>query len=321
MGVKIGKQSDRDTFEVKLLRKKFGLKQDLRIFFTYASPINSGYTQSREINILDKLAKDLDGKNCIIMGDLNGRTKKGDDFVRDIGDKYSPINTGHYEKDSYLSRSNCDTHQIDTQGRKILDFCKFSSFRILNGRTRGDMEGKFTRFPRKFNENPSVIDYTLCGSDFLSEIHSFKVSPFTGLSDHCCISVNIHTHKPLKETEVADDECNDEAPINRPTFCYTFDWDKKEEFEQNLSRENIDSLLSSLKYCDVNRENIDKYVGDLNGVLLDAVQQTFPMKKSLNRKSKNNKKPKNEGWFNKECTLRRKVFRRYSPVILAFDPE
>ena len=34
-GVKIGKHFDLDTFEIKLLRKNFGLKQDLRIFFTY----------------------------------------------------------------------------------------------------------------------------------------------------------------------------------------------------------------------------------------------------------------------------------------------
>ena len=81
-----------------------------------------------------------------------------------------------------------DIHQIDSQDRKIFDLCEASSFRILNERTRGDFEGILKRFPRRFNENPSVMDHTLCSTDLLSEIYSFTASPFASLSHHCCIS-------------------------------------------------------------------------------------------------------------------------------------
>ena len=44
------------------------------------------------------------------------------------------------------------------------------------------------------------------------------------------------------------------------------------------------------------------------------MQKTFHMKKVIDTKSKNNKKPKYNGWFNKECIIRRKVFRKYSKL-------
>ena len=86
--------------------------------------------------ILDKNDK------SIIMGDLNGSTKTADDFVRDSLDKHSPINNLFYVKDQVLNRTNMDNTSIDGQGKMILEFCKSSSYRILNGRTHGTKWGK-----------------------------------------------------------------------------------------------------------------------------------------------------------------------------------
>ena len=49
--------------------------------------------------------------------------------------------------------------------------------------------------------------------------------------------------------------------------------------------------------------------------MIAAAQKTFPTKKLFHRKSKNNKKTKTKGWFNKECMARRKIFRKYSKLI------
>ena len=101
-GVKIGHNFDVDTLEVKLLKNFFGLNKDIKFLFTYASPINSSYTKSRNMNILEKIeVYYIDGEdNTIIMGDLNGKTKQGEDFVRDSLDRHSPINTAFYDKDN-----------------------------------------------------------------------------------------------------------------------------------------------------------------------------------------------------------------------------
>ena len=74
--ITIHKDFDQDTLEVRLKKKSFNLKQDKRIIFAYASPFNSSYTKSREMNILEKLeTKDACCRDTLLMRDLNGRTK------------------------------------------------------------------------------------------------------------------------------------------------------------------------------------------------------------------------------------------------------
>ena len=150
-GVKIGKHFDEDALEVTLSKNFFGLSKDYNFLFTYASPINSPYTKSRNENILDKIESKYicDGDNVLIMGDLNGRTNVNEDFVRDNADDHSPINMTMYNKDPIysfsLTRQNVDTTNADEQGKYILNLCKSSGMRILNGRTPGDHRGNFTR--------------------------------------------------------------------------------------------------------------------------------------------------------------------------------
>ena len=148
-------------------------------------------------------------------------------------------------------------------------------FRILNGRIRGDMQGRITRYPRNYKENASVIDYSLCSTDLLSEIHSFTVLPFTGLSDHCCISVNIKTKQNFVENNLTTNQDN-ETMIHTQTFKYAFGQDKTHLYEQNLSNdENIDRLLISLRQEEVSVEDINKSVGYLNDILTAAANVSY----------------------------------------------
>ena len=152
------------------------------------------------------------------MGDLNGRTNIVNDFVVDESDKHSPINNPIYRKDIPLSRNNQDLKPVDQQGKIIIEFCKSASYTILNGRTQGDMSGKYTRYPKKMGEMPSVIDYSICGSNVIDQVHSFSVLPFTGMSDHCCISTCVRVNI-ADEMDVEDDNEN-VHPIN---VKYTYD--------------------------------------------------------------------------------------------------
>ena len=123
-GIIIGNKSDQDALELILKKTFFGLREDVKILYTYASPINSCYTKSRPVNIFDKLETIFldSNQNHVVMGDLNGKTKGEDDFVRDNFDKHSPINTSYYEKGLHMHamRSNRDTHPVDEQGTEIL---------------------------------------------------------------------------------------------------------------------------------------------------------------------------------------------------------
>ena len=174
-GIKINHNFDVDSLLVTLETTFFGIERDINILFTYASPITSGYTKAGPENILEKIeTKIVDGRNTyLIIGDLNGRTKTDEDFVRDTSDKHSPINVPYYSKDTEIARCNQDTHATNEQGKLILDLCKSNSLRILNGRLNGDTSGKFTRYPKRTNENPSTIDYALCGEALLPQFSPF----------------------------------------------------------------------------------------------------------------------------------------------------
>ena len=89
-GIKIRHNFDQDALEATFLKNFFGLKKDVKYLFTYASPINSPYAISRTVNILDKIETQYIDEHYhgIIMGDLNGKTKTGEDFVKDNTDKH-----------------------------------------------------------------------------------------------------------------------------------------------------------------------------------------------------------------------------------------
>ena len=115
-GIEILKNDDKDLFEMILLKDSFHLSQNVKLCFVYASPFNSLYTKGRTENVLDLIErKNLDSvdENCIILGDLIGRTKLGENFVRDKKDKHSPINNMIYNKDEQMHRENMDNAPID----------------------------------------------------------------------------------------------------------------------------------------------------------------------------------------------------------------
>ena len=309
-GVKIQRDFDVDALEITLDKNYFGLDRSMNIIFTYASPINSCYTTARPENILDKIGTKLvDGRNtCLVMGDLNGRTKTEEDFVRDSSDEHSPINIPFYTKDNEMERKNQDLHTIDNQGKLILDLCKTNSLRILNGRINGDTNGKFTRYPKRCNEKPSVIDYALCGEALIPQIFSFSVLPFTELSDHCCISTNIKINAP--QTSVTPEVPKIKVHPNNVKLGY--DKGKKHVFQANiLLSDKLDPLLSTLNKPVKTESDLHTCIRHLNEVILDAAKRSFRGKNMASSKPRG-RKQKTKAWFNKECAKLRKNLRRHS---------
>ena len=77
-----------------------------------------------------------------------------------------------YVSDIPLAIKNIDVKEHDTHGKQLLDLCKGSGFRILNGRKVGDLQGNYT--VSVIGAPPSVIDYMLCNSEFFSSVNYFK---------------------------------------------------------------------------------------------------------------------------------------------------
>ena len=123
----------------------------------------------------------------------------------------------------------------------VLDICKANSLRILNGRTKGDEFGTSTRYPKRKNENPSVIDYTLCGEALMPSVHSFSVLPFTELSDRCCISLFIRVNQCVNREDIEDTV---KVKVNPNPPKLKFDSDRVHIFQANVQ---LNGKLEPLK--------------------------------------------------------------------------
>ena len=112
------------------------------------------------------------------------------DYVTDDRDSHTPIkDSALYIHDSQVDRQNQDPHPVDAQGKKLLDLCKSSRLRILNGRTMGDRSGKLTRFPDACRESPSTLDYMLSDCEIRPKIKFLTILPNLGISDCMCLLI------------------------------------------------------------------------------------------------------------------------------------
>jgi hypothetical protein len=181
------------------------------------------------------------------------------------------------------------------QGKKILELCKYSSYRILNGRIKGDKTGKFTRYPRNLQDVPSVIDYALCGATLMTRIHSFSVLPFTGLSDHCCISVCIRTSYCDKENELETTHIasTTECKIHEANTIYSYNPSGRDNFIQNILCDSGLTKLTNAPIDKVTADHIDNNVTLLNNILLSAAKKSFPIKR-IHTKTKGKKREKRD---------------------------
>ena len=170
------------------------MEEDIFVGALYISPKNSTYTTRQDESIYSILYDDIakfsrEGK-IMLMGDFNSRTGRAEDYI--INDKvdFMPDYTKlFYQGDMHLpSRNNMD-REVRNYGKQLLELCVTTGIRMLNGRTLGDLTGRYTC--HHYNGS-GVVDYCSIHESCLQMIRYFKVHDFNGTkSDHCPISVNI----------------------------------------------------------------------------------------------------------------------------------
>ncbi|CAG2201377.1 unnamed protein product [Mytilus edulis] len=83
----------------------------------------------------------------MVQGDFNAHTNTSPDYVLFDESKQPYVVDNYYVEDSIMPRNNLDPKRINNSGRCLLDLCKETSLTILNGRTVGDLHGKFIWSP------------------------------------------------------------------------------------------------------------------------------------------------------------------------------
>ena len=283
---------------LKLTKGFFHLLNDMYICIVYMSPHNSSFTSRREdlFEVIENNISTLDTMNQIlILGDFNARTGTEPDFTMYSNiDKHLPgFDTNLLDICNCL-RCNCDTHAVDNYGRKLLDMCKSTGLRIINGRSIGDTSGNYTCFSPA--GPPSVIDYALAHNSILNDIHAFKVGPLHPLSIHCPIGLALHV--PYM--------CS--VPVKDLSKMHYFTKFKKWQPKSSLAFQvqavqpgivkDIETVINVSYTCD--KDGVDELVSQTNQILHCIAEKSNIIKRKPSKCKKQQRKQSRK-WYDRDC--------------------
>ena len=203
-----------------------------------------------------------------------------------------------------IPRSNTDTHATDVRGKKLLNLCRSTGLRIVNGRAIGDTAGNLTCYSH--SGKPSTIDYVLVSNDMIDNIDYFHVEDLDVHSIHCQLVTKLRLghFKRDKAPSVS-------TSANR---LHKFHWKPVNEliFQRSLACEHIQKQLLDLSNdlsTSCNTPYAKLTCNDAAVKIIDiitaAAKSANITKKCAFKKSTNAKKlkPKSKPWFNQECSF------------------
>lgn len=300
-GVKFLKPTHSEFMWFKICKKFFDIQQDIYICNVYVSPAGSSYSLRRD-DIFTLIEKDISrfskqGK-CILMGDFNARTNIEPDFVANDTCKYLNVHSD-YIVDTPILRKNIDTKNIDSHGKLLLEMCKSSGLRILNGRKLGDLCGNYTCYNHW--GNPSVIDYMLCHTDLYNDIDYFKVHNLMPSSIHCMISCCIKTGwYAYEDIMFSNDNILHDLPVQ---YC----WSRKcsELWKNALIQPDILSEINSFSTSVISASehvnSVDECTSNFYNLFTNITKRAG-IKKINIHKSSRIKRPQKR-WYDQDCKM------------------
>ena len=108
------------------------------------SPKNSTYTKENECNVLqlieEQLAKVSESDQTITGGDFNSRKGTKADFIVEDRKDLDFLPEG-YELYTFTTHRNNEDVSLNSYGEQLIQLSIASKLRVLNGRTRGDLQG------------------------------------------------------------------------------------------------------------------------------------------------------------------------------------
>ena len=189
--------SQDDILWVKISKSVLSSNKDLYICLCYVVPDDSNCQSLNESKNFDRSIesvvfvedKSVNNFNLLICGDFNARSSINPDFVS--GDECTHMNVlpEDYTPDQYMHRCSQDEGHTNNNDLLLLDFCKQTGVRNLNGRV-GDDKG-VGRYTFVGNRGSSVVVYVLASQELFTCIRHFEVQDPNIFSDHCIINFSI----------------------------------------------------------------------------------------------------------------------------------
>ena len=252
----------------------------------------------------------------ILIGDFNARTGQLNDF--EVIDTYMADVCGLTTDDSIIDsfhecnipiqRTNQDLH-INDNGKKLIDLCKITDLKIMNGRLDKDRGiGSFTCYT---GMGQSTIDYLIVSEAILPAITSFQVHSFDRcLSDvHCGLSLSIESTYENNNPKHTDNG----TFKNNTSLKYDLKWDQnvRADFMKNFDTSAIAIIDETLDRLDTNRVTFE-VINDINKSIKDIFTKTAK-DTNLYAECKEHKSIKknrriNAPWFDHDCYEARKKY-------------
>ena len=286
----------------------FDLEDDVYLGLCYNAPEGSGRVIYDERNIFDTILQDIvsfenltEGKcNIFVCGDLNARTGTKSDYVENETAQILDLLPDDYILDQPLPRYSEDS-VCNEYGNCLLDLCKSTGLRIVNGRLGDDKyNGKYTCIK---GNGKSVVDYVLCKPEIFRIFSSFIVEEPNILSDHCMIKFSFSCYNIGNVIEL-------DQEVNSQKFTYKWDETKKlqyiEQLNQTSTIEKINNLTNELDSV-VNDEDLDDNLKVFYKIVDNVCGPLFKKNLQCGYK-KTTKSNLGEPWFDDNCRNKRKFF-------------
>ena len=183
-----------------------------------------------------------------------------------------------YEPDEYKDKCSQD-NKSNSQGTQFLKIVILNQLTILDGRTIGDLAGKFTSIEQ---QGCSVIDYFAVSKNIQSKTNYMKVQDLTEYSDHKPLSLEIRC------PQITVDQSQPLESKYQPAQCrFLFNEDNKACFMGKIStsmhtmqilNENLETITNSDNLTEhVLREFATTRVSVVSNIFLCACKFTeFP---------------------------------------------
>ncbi|XP_059224641.1 uncharacterized protein LOC131997617 [Stomoxys calcitrans] len=219
----------------------------------------------REFALAKLFMEEMKCENLIVLGDINVRIGESQQGIVDLyRDSFHACTGPRKSKDK----------ELNTNGRRYIDYCNEHNLVILNGQTLGDEDGNFTYLS---NTGTSVNDICSVSINMLQYVESFKVVDKIW-SDHLPITLNLKLNNTV-------------VPQNRLNLLPKLHWkdSHKLQYQENLTANLSLQLMSN---------NITCLKHMTNTIVASAVQQNKAQQYVPQKK-----------WFNDRCYwARRKTF-------------
>ena len=310
-GITVLEQTNSEYRWIRLNKSFFNIPNDIYICTLYIS--NGSFGARSDDDILMLIENDIarfskNGSKIIVCGDFNSRTNTEPDYPE--GDGYNELDSVldlpvTLNENRPIKRNNKDTHTIDKRGRNLIQFCKITHTRIINGRILGDTYGNFTCYSH--NGSPSTIDYMLVSENLLNDVNYFHVNDLNVHSIHCPISMSFSTgFKNVKPNFVG-------TSMTEELSSCKFVWSRGDnlKLQATLSNEYFRLKLDELNMkLDGDGCDIDLNSAELTNIISEAAKQAEiecrrikPKSQKVKNRGKKSLTPvkKSKPWFDNKC--------------------